>query len=129
MLMTDRTTLLINTWCMDHNILCKKCVKVRASVVAVTLDLTEEELFFQFGMDNWSAYVDQVIPCFPYCLSLPCCCQTWNQCMHVRTHTCVLLLASQQLLHVDARVAKLAMFCLRSSQSTVNGNAEMWLFA
>ncbi|KAL0021413.1 hypothetical protein WJX79_003538 [Trebouxia sp. C0005] len=34
--------------------------QVRASVVAVTLDLTEEELSFQFGMDNWSAYVDQV---------------------------------------------------------------------
>ncbi|DBA78771.1 TPA: putative protein fap47 [Trebouxia sp. C0004] len=34
--------------------------QVRASVVAVTLDLTEEELFFQFGMDNWSAFVDQV---------------------------------------------------------------------
>ena len=26
------------------------------------LDVTDEELFFQFGMDNWSAYVDQVRP-------------------------------------------------------------------
>ncbi|KAL3150262.1 hypothetical protein ABBQ32_000114 [Trebouxia sp. C0010 RCD-2024] len=34
--------------------------QVRANVVAVTLDMSEEELFFQFGMDNWSAYVDQV---------------------------------------------------------------------
>ena len=31
-------------------------------MVAVTLEVTEEELFFQFGMDNWSAYVDQVSP-------------------------------------------------------------------
>ena len=31
-------------------------------MVAVTLDMSEEELFFQFGMDNWSAYVDQVRP-------------------------------------------------------------------
>ena len=38
-------------------------MQVRASVVAVTLEMTEEELFFQFGMDNWSAYVDQVSPC------------------------------------------------------------------
>ena len=55
-----------------------------------------------------------------------------SACMHAcmsEHKMCVVLLANLELLHVDARVAKLAMFCLHSSQSTVNGNADMWLFA
>lgn len=35
-------------------------LQVRANVVALTLDMTEEELHFQFAMNNWSSYVDQV---------------------------------------------------------------------
>lgn len=34
--------------------------QVRANVVAVALDCSEKELFFQFGVNNWSAYVEQV---------------------------------------------------------------------
>ena len=35
-------------------------LQVRANVVALTLDMAEEELHFQFAMNNWSSYVDQV---------------------------------------------------------------------
>lgn len=34
-------------------------------MVAVTLDLSEEELHFQFGANNWSSYVDQVFALAP----------------------------------------------------------------
>ena len=44
------------------------CLQVRANVVAVTLDISEEELHFQFDANNWSSYVDQVQPLHP---SLP----------------------------------------------------------
>ena len=90
-------------------------------MVAVTLDLTEEELFFQFGMDNWSAYVDQVTPCFSHCLSMPCCCWTWDQCMHVRTYVCVMLLPNLELLHVDARVP-----CLGKVVSALKPKYHEW---
>ncbi len=84
------------------------CPKVRASVVAVTLDLTEEELFFQFGMDNWSAYVDQVLTA-PHCRAAAR--LDTNACISGHK-MCVKLLAKLELLHVDARKSKLAMFCL-----------------
>lgn len=35
-------------------------MQVRANVVAVALECSEKELQFQFGVNNWSAYVEQV---------------------------------------------------------------------
>ena len=39
---------------------CVLWLQVRANIVAITLDISEEEIHFQFGMGNWSSYVDQV---------------------------------------------------------------------
>lgn len=49
---------------------CVLWLQVRVNVVAITLDVSEEEIHFQFGMGNWSSYVDQVYPSFPF-LALP----------------------------------------------------------
>ena len=39
------------------------CLQVRAEVVPVSLEISDDELSFAFGLDNWQPFVEQVSTC------------------------------------------------------------------
>ena len=77
-------------------------LQVRANVVAITLDISEEEIHFQFGMGNWSSYVDQVYPSLP---SLP---STW-------THPVLTKLVTRQAFQLWFELHQLHLVCLSAA--------------